>query len=154
MTYTFNGAKYEAVVGNTLPFSVDYPVRRECRVNPARPWEVERSWGWRPGLVVALFPVPFLVAGVAGLAFISIPPLRRSLEVTGSSSRWSNVVAAGVGFGFVGSIVGLFVGLCGEMWMADEPVKWFLTVFLIPFVGWVATLAWRFLDSIRLALQA
>jgi hypothetical protein len=132
----------------------------ECRVNPARPWQVTLRWGWRPGLfAMILFPVPFLSVGLLFLGAFFSPYLRHQFGVQRSSSatvrQGPREEAFGMGFAllFMGSLVGTFVSLCVELWVHDDGMKWPLTIFLIPFVSMVLYFLNLFWKSVWKALQ-
>lgn len=158
--YTVEGKQREAVLnGEFFGFGTENRSVHECRVNPEKPWQITLSWGWRPGLGVALFPVPFIAVGLLGLS-IPFSPQRRHLIQSGQSikspprSRWSEAAGLGLVLVFVGSIVGVFASFCAEMWLDAHEARWFLTLFLIPFVGWVLKIAVTFVSSVRKALRS
>lgn len=158
--YSFGDATFVTVQSpGGMSFDSGQDLRRECRVDPARPWQVEIAWGWTPGLGVVLFPVPFLTVGVLALIIPFSSRLRKIIRVGSSNPRGEQFAphdTSGIGPSlfaliFVGSIVGVFGSLCGEMWIHDQPMKWFLTLFLLPFVGWVV---WLFRCLIRSLMKA
>lgn len=158
--YTAGGRQREAVLnGAFFGCGVENRSARQCRVNPEKPWQITLSWGWRPGLGVALFPVPFIAVGFLGLSIPFATPLRRQTKARRNiksmpRKRWSEPAGLGLALVFVGSIVGVFVSLCAEMWLEAHAARWFLTLFLIPFVAWVLKIAVTFVSSIRKALRS
>ncbi len=150
--YTYHGKDYLAVkMANAFDEWSCGPKPSACRVNPEVPWRAELSWGWRPGLGIALFPLPFLAVGI--FAFI-IPFSSRMQRLIAEArenqpgsqfhipaDRMTDIGGRLFAFVFAGSIVGVFVSVCGEMWIADHERKWWLTIFLIPFVFAVLFLA-------------
>ncbi|MEQ1748584.1 MAG: hypothetical protein ABL974_04135, partial [Prosthecobacter sp.] len=150
--YTYQGKDYLAVKTiNAFDESRCGTAPSLCRVNPEVPWRVELSWGWRPGLGVALFPFPFLAVGIFALIIPFSPRVQRMIgearkDQTGNrfhlpADRMTDIGGWLFAFVFAGSIVGVFVSVCAEMWIANHDHKWFLTIFLIPFVLAVLFLA-------------
>lgn len=158
--YTAEGKAREAVLnGSFFGLGVENQSARQCRVNPEKPWQITLSWGWRPGLGVALFPVPFIAVGFLGLSMLFSPQLRHPAQSgqtvkTLPRTRWSEPAGLGLVLVFVGSIVGVFVSFCAEMWLEAHEARWFLTLFLIPFVGWVLKIAVTFVSSMRKAMRS
>ena len=158
--YTAEGKQREAVLnGAFFGLGVENHSARQCRVNPSQPWQITLSWGWRPGLGVALFPVPFIAVGLLGLSIPFSPQLRHQTQSVGTiksppRSRWSESAGLGLVLVFVGSIVGVFASFCAEMWLEAHEARWFLTLFLIPFFGWILKIAATFVSSIRKALRS
>ena len=158
--YTAAGQQRETVLnGAFFGLGVENKDARQCRVNPSNPWQVTLSWGWRPGLGVALFPVPFLTVGLLGLFIPFSALLQQQIKSKQtweklSLGRWGEVIGQGFALLFVGSIVGVFLSLCAEMWLQAHEARWFLTLFLIPFVCWVLKLAWMFISGTRKALRS
>jgi hypothetical protein len=120
--YSFGDATFVTVQSSGgMSFDSDQDLRRECRVDPAKPWRVELAWGWTPGLGVVLFPVPFLTVGVLALIIPLSGRLRKIIRVGSSNPRGEQFApndTSGVGpslfaLMFVGSIVGVFASLCG-----------------------------------------
>lgn len=159
--YTVGDRTYENVLGNPS-FGLQERIQnaRFCRVNPAQPWQVALSWGWRPGLGVALFPVPFLCVGLLGLAIPFSSVLRTQIKVGDSHAPppawrdWERVSGSLLVLLFVGSIVGVFVSLCAEMWIHKDVMRWILTPFLVPFVWQTLKLAKAFFSNIGKAVNA
>jgi hypothetical protein len=150
--YTYQGKDYLAVKTlNTFDESSCGTVPSLCRVNPEVPWRVELSWGWRPGLGIALFPFPFLAIGVFAFIIPLSSRMQRLIKQTRDSETGSSfhipadhmTEIGGRLFAlvFAGSIVGVLVSFCAEMWIANHDHKWWLTIFLIPFVIVVLFLA-------------
>lgn len=158
--YTAAGQQRETALNGALfGLGVENKDARQCRVNPSNPWQVTLSWGWRPGLGVALFPVPFLTVGLLGLFIPFSALLQQQIKAKQkwerlSLGRWGEVIGQGFALLFVGSIVGVFLSLCAEMWLQAHEARWFLTLFLIPFVCWVLKLAWMFISGTRKALHS
>lgn len=158
--YTANGKQREAVLnGEFFGLGVESHSVRRCRVNPEKPWQLTLSWGWRPGLGVALFPVPFIAVGFLGLSIPFSTSRRRQTKARPTvkglpRKRWSETAGLGLALVFVGSIVGVFASFCAEMWLQAHEARWFLTLFLIPFVVWVLKIAVTFVSSIRKALRS
>jgi hypothetical protein len=143
--YTYQGKDYLAVKTlNTFDESSCGTVPSLCRVNPEVPWRVELSWGWRPGLGVALFPFPFLAVGIFALIIPFSHRVQRMIheaqkDQAGNrfqipADRMTDIGGRLFALVFAGSIVGVFVSVCAEMWIANHDHKWWLTIFLIPFV--------------------
>jgi hypothetical protein len=158
--YSAAGGQHETVLnGAFFDLGGESRSAKQCRVNPSKPWQVTLSWGWRPGLGVALFPVPFLTVGLLGLFIPFSTLLQQQIKSKQtweklSLGRWGEVVGQGFALLFVGSIVGVFLSLCAEMWLQAHEARWFLTLFLIPFVCWVLKLAWMFISGTRKALHS
>lgn len=159
LQYDFQGKTYVTVKGdNSFPLGTSHDSNRVCRVNPAQPRQVALSWGWRPGLGVALFPVPFLAVGLLAVFISFSPTLQRQIkEGNRLDSRRRNHASLspkeqlwGTAFVliFIGSIVGVFVSCCAQMWMDAHPEKWIFTIFLIPFVIWVLHTARSFARAV------
>ena len=143
--YTYQGRDYLAVKTlNTFDESSCETAPSLCRVNPEVPWRVELSWGWRPGLGVALFPFPFLAVGIFALIIPFSHRVQRMIheaqkDQAGNrfqipADRMTDIGGRLFALVFAGSIVGVFVSVCAEMWIANHDHKWWLTIFLIPFV--------------------
>ena len=158
--YTAAGQQRETVLnGAFFDLGGESRSAKQCRVSPSKPWQVTLSWGWRPGLGVALFPVPFLTVGLLGLFIPFSALLQQQIKSKQtwerlSLGRWEEVIGQGFALLFVGSIVGVFLSLCAEMWLQAHEARWFLTLFLIPFVCWVLKLAWMFISGTRKALHS
>lgn len=157
--YTAAGQQHETVLnGAFFGLGVENKDARQCRVNPSNPWQVTLSWGWRPGLGVALFPVPFLTIGLLGLFIPFSALLQRQIksEQTWELLRmepWQDAISQGFVLLFIGSIVGVFVSLCAEMWLQGEGGRWFFTLLLIPFVGWTLKQGVSFAASVVKAMK-
>ena len=158
--YSAAGGQHETVLnGAFFDLGGESRSAKQCRVSPSKPWQVTLSWGWRPGLGVALFPVPFLTVGLLGLFIPFSALLQQQIKSKQtwerlSLGRWGEVIGQGFALLFVGSIVGVFLSLCAEMWLQAHEARWFLTLFLIPFVCWVLKLAWMFISGTRKALHS
>jgi hypothetical protein len=158
--YTAGGRQREAVLnGAFFGMGTENDAARQCRVNPEKPWQITLRWGWRPGLGVALFPVPFIAVGLLGLLMPFSQQMRHQAQSgqtikTLPRSRWGDSAGLGLVLVFVGSIVGVFVSFCAEMWLEAHEARWFLTLFLIPFVVWTLKIAVTFVGSIRKAMRS
>lgn len=129
-----------------------------CRVNPEVPWRAELSWGWRPGLGVVLFPLPFLAVGIFALIIPFSSRMQRLIadaqeQQDGSrlqipADRMTGIGGLVFALVFAGSIVGVFASVCGEMWISNHDHKWWLTIFLIPFVLAVLFLAKQLMSQV------
>ena len=157
--YTYQGRDYLAVkMAKAFDEWSCGPKPSACRVNPEVPWRAELSWGWRPGLGIVLFPLPFLAVGIFAFIIPFSSRMQRLIaEARESQSgsqfhipadRMTDIGGRLFAFVFAGSIVGLFVSVCGEMWIADHEHKWWLTIFLIPFVCAVLFLAKGFVEKV------
>ncbi len=128
----------------------------QCRINPAKPSQAFLSWGWRLGLGLAVFPVPFIVCGLGGLLGITVPSMRRwssKPDTNTSATPWVKVAEGAFFLVFAGSIVGLFVVLCAEMWRQGDSMKWLLTLGLVPFVFLVLRDAYGFFRVLAKAIR-
>jgi hypothetical protein len=161
--YTAAGRGMETVALDDNSFGLGEapkPAGGELRVNSADPWQVALSWGWRPILGVGLlFPIPFLAVGMLVFWIPFSPGVRRQLRTRERwedvpKSRWEETLGAGFAVLFVGSVVGAFVSVCAEAWLQQQGMRWFLTLFLIPFVYWFGQLVLKFAKCLRHALQA
>lgn len=157
--YTYQGKDYLTVkTASTFDRRNGDTTPSVCMVNPEVPWRVELGWGWRPGLGLALFPMPFLAVGIFALIIPFSPGMRRMVNQARQDrtrSRFFIPADRMDGLGgrlfalvFAGSIVGVFASICAEMWMADLDHKWLLTIFLIPFVIAVLFLAKGFVAKV------
>lgn len=160
LRYTYNGTSYENVIDQpSWGFEVDRKGKNRCRGNPASPWQVALSWGWRPGLGVALFPMPFLAIGFLGAYIAACQLFRpemadfRLFSRQPSAIDWTDVIGSGFALLFVGSIVGVFVSICAEQWIHQDAMRWFLTPFLIPFVWIVLKMVRKFIGNLWAALR-
>lgn len=157
--YTAAGQQRETVLnGAFFGLGVENKDARQCRVNPSKPWQVTLSWGWRPGLGVALFPVPFLMIGLLGLFIPFSALLQRQIKSKQTwkllrMEPWQDAISQGFVLLFIGSIVGVFVSLCAEMWLQGEGGSWFFTLLLIPFVGWTLKQGVSFATSVVKAMK-
>lgn len=152
LRYQYGGKTYIVMTrSNETPFS-DVPQNAtHCRVNPVKPWIFARSWGWRPAVGMALFPIPFLTVGSLGLLWL-VPmgkrKSRKSKRRAGNQPSQRDKVEAIAAYGFfllfIGSMVGMFASACGELWLQQKDGRLFVTIFLLPFVAWVLWLIWRF----------
>lgn len=155
ISYQFRRQDYVDLVSASDMLGDSSSKTRVCRVNPEKPWQVELSWGWHPGLGSVLFPVPFLAVGIFGFLALVSSDYRRFLMAGGSgraifpSDSKSELLGSAFGFIFAGSIVGVFVSICAAMWWEDQPMKWFLTLFLIPFVVAAVKLAINLFRQVR-----
>ena len=148
--YQFYGVTYLAKLNHDSNLFLDVPQSpTPCMVNPSEPWICVRSWGWRPVVGMALFPVPFLTMGCLGLSLLlgkqAKKRKRQSSVRTGSLEA---IMARGFVLTFVGSLVGFFACACAELWLQQRAGRQFATIFLVPFVCWVFWLAWQFLKAI------
>jgi len=153
LRYVYQGQSHDTVVA-TGDLATPGETSAICRVNPANALQVRLDWGWRPALAVPLlFPIPFLTIGFGGLLALSIPASRRFFTEGGGEPDhpWGKVLMRGAALLFVGSIVGTFVAVCIEMWLTGHPFKWFLTIFLAPFVFLALRLALDFLRALQAA---
>lgn len=157
LRYTAEGRPREAVLnGSFFGLGVENRSARQCRVNPEKPWQVTLSWGWRPGLFVALFPVPFIAVGVLGLfssGFQRRIPTGRRPQIQ-PHGRWGESAGQGFALVFVGSIIGVFASICAEMWLQEHGARWIFSLILLPFVVWLVMIARSFVSSVRKALRS
>jgi hypothetical protein len=185
--YTFRGRKYEAARYDFSVGSSSGRARKQaivdryprgsattCYVNPAAPGEAVIERGFNRGLLIGLFPIPFLLVGVFG--FIFAPRMAsaktRRVATTGDDltrlaqnigagsvggpvqlrsasspkARFFGVLAAAV---FWNGITSVFVIQVIASFSRGKP-EWFLTVFMIPFVligiGLICAAAYQFLN--------
>lgn len=152
LRYQYEGKSYLVLIRSHEPRFFDVPQHpTHCMVNPAEPWICARSWGWRPAVGMALFPVPFIGVGCLGLLLL-VPGWRKhskkSKQRKGKPSvlvkKLEGIAIHGYFLLLFGSFVGFFVAACGELWLQQRDGRLFVSIFLIPFVAWVLWLAWRF----------
>lgn len=157
LRYVDHGHTYDSIepLG---PFTALRAVSGQCRIDPTHPWKVYLDWGWRPGLAAnILFPLPFLTFGIGGLLTLIIPALRRLVAEgldRGPAPSWGKVIVSGGLLIFTGSIVGAFVAMCLESWLARQALSWLFTLFLLPFVFLAGRVAVTFMRSFRAAWRA
>ncbi len=168
--YEFNGSKYRSERYDFFKFSssgyknkarvVDKyknDANPVCFVNPENPSEAVLRRGFHLGLLTALFPLPFLAAGVGGLVWVVKNSAKRGtqpwlletqkesttgvLRVTDDfggpvilktkTSPWVRLVGAFLIAAFWNGIVSVFIINIIRGWSSGQ---WGLMLFMIPFV--------------------
>lgn len=128
-----------------------------CFVNPDGPWEAVLKRGWHLGLLLALFPLPFLAIGVGGVIWTIKNSGKHKLKAT--TEQWlpeqdqepslGVLSVSDMGTGAVvlkskhsawGKLVGSIVaavfwnGIIFSLVRAWSTMSWLMMLFLIPFV--------------------
>ena len=131
--YSFKGVSYESV-GKEFPLTSKESRPVECRVHPEAPWRSRLTWGFRPALLVALFPVPFLTIGIVILTTVLFPSTVRWIERTDPKTKFlREFTLRSIAVALVGSFAGMFLGVLLELWMDGTPIKWVWTALMILF---------------------
>ena len=131
--YSFKGVSYESV-GKEFPLTSMDSRPVECRVHPEAPWRSRLTWGFRPALLIVLFPVPFLTIGILFVAQVLFPSAARWIKGTDPKTRfWREFTSYSIAVAFVGSIAGMFLGVLLKLWMDGNPFKWVWTAMIFLF---------------------
>lgn len=138
--YNYADRSYETVVrGRPSPDGM-------CRVNPDKPWVTALSVGLGANVLALFFAVPFLAGGLClPVIFYANSPNRKAL----TTQPWYRVFTSAFVLVFTGSIVSVFVVVCGIGFKEGKVFAWFLAAFLLPFVYLVGTAAKRFMTELR-----
>jgi hypothetical protein len=144
--YNFSGGSSSGYAGKARLVS-QYPPGRKtvCYVNPGDPTDAVLFAGFPSTMWFGLLPLLFVVCGAAGIItnlHQGNPPAKSSARSESSPvvlrARYSPAVKFFGGLCisvFWNGIVSVFLWLVIQMWMGREHgPKWFLTLFLIPFV--------------------
>lgn len=131
--YSLNGVSYESA-GKAFPLTRIHSQPVECRVHPEAPWRSRLTWGFRPALLIALFPVPFLTIGILALTTLLFPSAGRRIESTKPKTKyWREFESRAIAVALIGSIAAMFLGVLCELWMDGTPVRWVWTALLLLF---------------------
>jgi hypothetical protein len=156
--YEINGHEYKAnryhfLGGSSSGYRGKARIVREhppgrkmiCYVNPKDPTDAVVQRGFSRGMWFGLLPLLFVLAGAAGIAGALRKGKATQKPAAGTTSspavlkaRYSPAMKFVRGLCmslFWNGIVSVFIWLNVQMWMGRERgPKWFLTIFLIPFV--------------------
>ena len=112
------------------------PSNPVCFVNPERPSEAVLRRGFHWGLLLALFPLPFLAAGVGGLIWVIRGPSRGKPQSTTEQWLPESKAEPLAGPGFTGDMAS------GSVVLKPSSGPWVKVIFAVVFAGFWNGIIW------------
>ena len=154
--YTFLGGSSSGRKGKQKVVNQHPPgAKKICYVNPRDPTDAVLNRGLSPVMFFGLLPLVFVAIGIAGIRGTlrkarcgELPqspdqsrkgdsrpaPQQQAVILEPKASPFVRFIGGFLVSGFWNGIVSLFVFHIIEMWRTGDGMKWFLTLFMIPFV--------------------
>jgi hypothetical protein len=151
--YTFLGGSSSGRRGKQKVVNQHPPgAKKICYVNPRDPTDAVLNRGLSPVMFFGLLPLVFVAIGIAGIRgtlrkgsvlternkgglFSSLPSsVKTSVVLEPKASPFVKFIGGFLVSGFWNGIISLFVFHIIEMWRTGDGMRWFLTLFMVPFV--------------------